>query len=76
MGLIRIIIYAVVFALVYALVRRIIMPLIFPPRKRDYYYTDRPARNEGDVTIERNKKARTPNRTPDDGDYVEYEEVE
>ena len=76
MGLIRIIVFAVIFYVVYYLVRRLIMPLLFPPRKRDYYYTDRPARKEGDVIIEQKTKGRNPNKATDGADYVEYEEVE
>lgn len=76
MGLIRIIVFTVIFYVVYKLVLKIIIPLLFPPRKRDFSYSDQPARKEGDVIIESKKQRKSPGQSPEDGDYVEYEEVE
>jgi len=66
-----------IFALLY-FAARFLGRLIFPPRSN--YYNDpgsrdsRSNRKEGDITVE-NKASRTKRINKDEGDYVDYEDL-
>ena len=45
-------------------------------KRGGFDYTEKPSRQEGDVVIERTAPQKTKDKVPDDGDFVDYEEVE
>ena len=74
-GIFRLLWYFLIAYLIIRIVKRLI-GFSSGQKRGGFNYTNESSRQEGDVVIENTAPQKGKNKVPDDGDFVDYEEVE
>jgi len=87
LGLLKTIIYILVFYYIFKIIMRLVAPLMarkmmekaaknFEDQFNNPYYKERPKTKEGETYIEKTPKEKPPRSSDQEGEFIDYEEVD